>query len=104
MIRRLKRSTLGLSVGVCICAFAYRTLAAQTPQPAPPAGPSAYPFTSPTGSSSDGSHKSEDGWILSWSDEFNQQDGTAPDSSKWSFVEGVGNNGWGNNELEYYTK
>jgi beta-glucanase (GH16 family) len=110
MIRRLKRPTLGLAVGislcagVCICAFAHRTLAAQTPQPKPPAGRTAYPFTLPTGSSSDRSHNSEDGWVLSWSDEFNQQDGTAPDLSKWSFAEGVGNNGWGNNELEYYTK
>jgi beta-glucanase (GH16 family) len=110
MIRKLKRPTLGLAVGislcggVCIGTFAYRTLAAQTLQAKSATGPRAYPFTSPTGSSSDGSHKSEDGWVLSWSDEFNQQDGTAPDSSKWSFAEGVGNNGWGNNELEYYTK
>lgn len=35
-----------------------------------------------------------------WHDEF---DGTAIDSSKWSFEIGTGNNGWGNNEKEYYT-
>ncbi|MGE8343019.1 MAG: family 16 glycosylhydrolase [Flavobacterium sp.] len=37
---------------------------------------------------------------LIWSDEFNT-DG-APDSSKWGYDLGTGN-GWGNNELEYYT-
>ena len=36
---------------------------------------------------------------LVWSDEFNT-DG-APDSSKWNYD--VGGNGWGNNELEYYS-
>ena len=36
---------------------------------------------------------------LVWSDEFN---GTGlPDASKWGYD--VGGNGWGNNELEYYT-
>ena len=35
-----------------------------------------------------------------WSDEFNV-DG-APDSSKWGYNTGTGN-GWGNNELQYYT-
>lgn len=41
------------------------------------------------------------GWVLTWSDEFNGSDGSAPDSLKW-IVES-GGNGWGNNELEYYT-
>ena len=36
---------------------------------------------------------------LIWSDEF---DGSSLDQSKWSFELG-NNNGWGNNELEYYT-
>jgi beta-glucanase (GH16 family) len=40
-------------------------------------------------------------WTLVWADEFNQADGTAPDPSKWGHD--VGGNGWGNNELEYYT-
>ena len=35
-----------------------------------------------------------------WHDEF---DGVSIDSSKWSFEIGTGNNGWGNNEKEYYT-
>lgn len=37
---------------------------------------------------------------LVWSDEFNK-DGL-PDSTKWGYD--VGGSGWGNNELEYYTK
>ena len=36
---------------------------------------------------------------LVWSDEFDT--GTMPDTSKWSYD--TGGNGWGNNELEYYT-
>jgi len=41
------------------------------------------------------------GYTLVWSDEFNGADGTAPDSSKWTYD--TGGNGWGNNELECYT-
>ncbi len=37
-------------------------------------------------------------WKVVWSDEF---DGTHIDTTKWSFD--VGNWGWGNNELQYYT-
>jgi len=37
---------------------------------------------------------------LTWSDEFNYTG--LPDSAKWSYD--AGGNGWGNNELEYYTK
>ena len=44
---------------------------------------------------------SVDNWKLVWSDEFNQADGSAPDSAKWGYE--VGGNGWGNNEQEYYT-
>jgi beta-glucanase (GH16 family) len=40
------------------------------------------------------------GYALVWSDEFNS--GTAPDSSKWTYD--IGGNGWGNHELEYYTR
>lgn len=36
-----------------------------------------------------------------WADEFTTAG--APDSSKWSFDIGTGQNGWGNNELQYYT-
>jgi beta-glucanase (GH16 family) len=38
-------------------------------------------------------------WNIVWSDEFN---GTSIDSNTWTFETG-NNNGWGNNELEYYT-
>jgi beta-glucanase (GH16 family) len=37
-------------------------------------------------------------WKIAWSDEF---DGTEVDTSKWTYD--VGNWGWGNNELQYYT-
>jgi len=40
-------------------------------------------------------------WTLVWSDEFNGADGSVPDASKW--VIETGGNGWGNDELEYYT-
>lgn len=40
-------------------------------------------------------------WLLTWSDEFNAADGSPIDSQKWTQV--TGGNGWGNNELEYYT-
>lgn len=36
-----------------------------------------------------------------WADEFTTAG--APDSSKWNFDIGTGQNGWGNNELQYYT-
>jgi hypothetical protein len=38
---------------------------------------------------------------LIWQDEFNQ-DG-APNTSNWGYNTGVGDNGWGNNESQYYT-
>jgi beta-glucanase (GH16 family) len=43
----------------------------------------------------------QSGWTLVWSDEFNASDGSAPDPSKWTFE--AGGNGFGNQELEYYT-
>jgi beta-glucanase (GH16 family) len=44
----------------------------------------------------------ESPWVLTWSDEFNGPAG-AVDGTRWSFDVGTGTNGWGNNELEYYT-
>ncbi len=41
------------------------------------------------------------GWTLTWGDEFDQLDGSAPDPAKWKIE--TGGNGWGNKELEYYT-
>ena len=40
-------------------------------------------------------------WVLTWSDEFDGADGSAPDPKKWTVETGGGS--WGNNELEYYT-
>jgi beta-glucanase (GH16 family) len=40
------------------------------------------------------------GYTLVWNDEFN---GTALDLNTWNQEIGNGSNGWGNNELEYYT-
>jgi len=45
----------------------------------------------------DNSHK---GYKLVWSDEFNYTG--LPDSTKWNY--NVGGHGWGNHELQYYTK
>lgn len=42
------------------------------------------------------------GRTLIWSDEFNGPAGTPPSSTWWSYAEGGG--GWGNNELQCYTK
>ena len=44
---------------------------------------------------------SRPGWTVTWSDEFNAPDGSPVDTSKW--VLEAGGNGWGNEELEYYT-
>ncbi|HEY4013982.1 MAG TPA: family 16 glycosylhydrolase [Polyangiaceae bacterium] len=41
------------------------------------------------------------GWTLTWSDEFDEPDGSAVDPTKWAHE--VGGTGWGNQELEYYT-
>jgi len=38
-------------------------------------------------------------WQLVWSDEFSYSG--LPDSTKWAYD--TGGDGWGNNELEYYT-
>lgn len=43
------------------------------------------------------------GWDLVWADEFDQPNGSSPDANKWVFDIGTGSNGWGNNELQYYT-
>lgn len=40
-------------------------------------------------------------WKLSWSDEFDGANGSAPDPAKWAFE--TGGSGHGNNELESYT-
>lgn len=42
-------------------------------------------------------------WKLVWSDEFNGEKGSQLDRSKWTYDIGRGQNGWGNQELQYYT-
>lgn len=41
------------------------------------------------------------GWNHTWSDEFDGAAGAPPDSNKW--MQEVGGDGWGNQELQYYT-
>lgn len=43
---------------------------------------------------------SGDEYVIAWSDEFNE--GTMPDTSKWTYD--IGNWGWGNGELQYFTE
>lgn len=42
---------------------------------------------------------------LVWEDNFDGIEGQSPDSTKWAFDIGIGpgNDGWGNQELQYYT-
>lgn len=46
--------------------------------------------------------KPGDKYQLVWSDEFNK-DGM-PDTASWTYDIGHGSEGWGNNELQYYTR
>jgi len=65
---------------------------------------SAVPTSSGGGSGPSTPPDSQNPWTLVWSDEFN---GDTIDTTKWAFDTtngvSVGNPGWGNNELEYYT-
>ncbi len=67
-------------IALVLCAAAFLLL---------PAAPHAAAQISPTG------------WELVWSDEFNGVNGSSPDPAKWTIV--TGGNGFGNDELEYYT-
>lgn len=44
-------------------------------------------------------------WQLVWEDEFEGTEGQSPDATKWTYDIGIGpaNDGWGNQELQYYT-
>ncbi len=54
-----------------------------------------------TGAAGAPTQNADASWVLTWSDEFDAPDGSAPDPKKWTAETGGG--GWGNNELEYYT-
>jgi beta-glucanase (GH16 family) len=54
-----------------------------------------------TGAQESAARTKETKWKLAWSDEFNGPNGSGADLSKWVFD--VGGEGWGNEELEYYT-
>ncbi len=47
------------------------------------------------------------GWELAWADEFDDPAGTPPNPANWAYEIGDttpdGKNGWGNEELQYYT-
>jgi beta-glucanase (GH16 family) len=43
------------------------------------------------------------GYTLVWSDEFDGTTGDSPNPEFWTYDIGTGGNGWGNNELQYYT-
>ena len=40
---------------------------------------------------------------LVWEDNFDGPAGQSPDAAKWTYDIGTGDNGWGNQELQYYT-
>ena len=46
----------------------------------------------------------ERNWQETWSDDFNGASGQLPDATKWAFDLGTGDGGWGNDELQSYTK
>jgi beta-glucanase (GH16 family) len=73
------RRTILTLVSFLVCLLVSTCASAQTPAANPPA------------------HQ----WTLTWSDEFSGPDGSPVDPAKW--VTETGGNGWGNDELEYYT-
>ncbi len=54
----------------------------------------------PTDNSGYSTPESYPGYHLVWDDEFN---GKTLNETDWNYETGTGDNGWGNNELEYYT-
>jgi beta-glucanase (GH16 family) len=45
----------------------------------------------------------ERNWTLTWSDDFEGEAGDPPNPDNWDYDLGTGQNGWGNEELQYYT-
>lgn len=70
---------------------------------APDAAPKAQPNANPASdSAAKPATKGElPGWKLTFADEFDAAEGSAPDASKWTYD--LGGHGWGNNELQCYT-
>lgn len=65
--------------------------ATPTTEPTATVEPTASPTATPDPNS----------WVLVWSDEFDQPDGSPPDPAKWNHQKGGA--GWGNGELQHYT-
>lgn len=55
------------------------------------------------GSCTSSSDLEQRNYQITWQDEFNGQAGQSPDAANWVFDIGNGDNGWGNEELQYYT-
>jgi beta-glucanase (GH16 family) len=51
----------------------------------------------------EGQDLEERNYRLVWSDDFDGEVGTAPSPEKWTYDIGRGEDGWGNQELQYYT-
>lgn len=51
----------------------------------------------------DGGETPSRSYSLVWNQEFDGLAGEVPDSSVWNYDIGTGNDGWGNQELQYYT-
>ncbi|PWN06221.1 glycoside hydrolase family 16 protein [Rhodohalobacter mucosus] len=60
-------------------------------------------LTTACGTESSSETDGEESWQLVWSDEFDGTAGTVPNSDNWTYDIGRGSNGWGNQELQYYT-
>jgi len=70
-------------------------------------GPAPATLTQATEAEAVVSESVPEGWVLTWSDEFDGPAGTPPDPEIWGHDVGDGNanglTGWGNNELQWYT-
>ena len=93
----MQKLPLFFALALMLASCAHRKTSS-VPTPTEPANPPKavnLPAESPAKSSPKAA------WTLVWSDEFSAPDGSLVDASKWKMEEG--GNGWGNNELEYYT-
>lgn len=77
-------AALALPIVLASCGGGGASGGSLPPQPSPTPAPTSTPVRT-----------------LTWSDEFNGAAGAPVDNTKWT--SDVGGDGWGNNELEYYT-